>query len=258
MKKIYNKILNKIKKSSNLLLFIYIILNILTIIFMIKEFNDGNIKNIMLCVSALISYNIPYVLEQVFKISIPSILKILVLLFIFSGEMLGEVNNYYGKINYFDDILHITKGFISTSVGFSLVYLLNKKLLSDKLSHIFILIFSISFSLSICVVWEFFEYSMDNIFNLDMQKDTYVYKLNTVKFNKINKLIKIDNIDHTIIYYKNNNNLKTIKGYLDIGLHDTMKDLFDNIIGGLIYSILAYLYLLNKFKLAGIFLIKLS
>ena len=94
---------------------------------------------------------------------------------------------------------------------------------------------------------------MDKYFNFDMQKDNYVNKINTVELDpdKNNNVIKIDNIEYTIIYDKENNKLTQVNGYLDIGLKDTMDDLIVNFLGAIIYSIFGYLYMTNKniFKL---------
>ena len=91
--------------------------------------------------------------------------------------------------------------------------------------------------MTIGVFWEFFEYGMDTMFGLDMQKDEYVTYVNTVTLDPdfSNKVIKVDGIEKTISYNKNNNQVLEIDGYLDIGLHDTMKDLIVNFMGAFVY-----------------------
>lgn len=37
-------------------------------------------------------------------------------------------------------------------------------------------------------------------------------------------------------------------GYLDIGIHDTMKDLFVNLIGAVVFSIIGYFYVKKRGK----------
>ena len=39
-----------------------------------------------------------------------------------------------------------------------------------------------------------------------------------------------------------------INGYLDIGLYDTMKDMFVNFIGAVVFSVIGYFYIKNKGK----------
>lgn len=253
----YKEVIRNSKKSS---ITIYIILRILVIICMIRELILGNIHNALLCILSLILFLLPAFVEKTFKVELPSILEVTILIFIFSAEILGEINNFYGIFKNFDSILHTINGFLSASVGFSLVYLLNKNSESINLSPFFVALVAFCFSMTIGIVWEFFEYGIDNVFSLDMQKDTNVNKINTVTLDPTNsnKVITIDDIDHTIIYNANNQKLATINGYLDIGLYDTMEDLIVNFVGAYAYSVFGYLYILNKEKnkIAGKFLIK--
>lgn len=249
-----------IKNSSKSSLIVYIILRMLVIICMIREFLLGDIHNALLCILSLILFLLPAFIEKTFKVDLPTTLEISILIFIFAAEILGEINNFYGVFKNFDDILHTINGFLSASVGFSLVYLLNKNIDSFKLSPIFVSLVAFCFSMTIGIVWEFFEYSMDNILYLDTQKDTYVNRINTVTIDetKSNKVVNIKDIEKTVCYDKDNNEIITLNGYLDIGLIDTMEDLIVNFIGAFAYSIFGYLYIINneKNKIAGKFIIK--
>lgn len=253
----YKKI---IKESSKKTLTVYIILRMLVLICLIRELMIGDIQNAMLCILSLILFLAPAFIERTFKVDLPHTLEITILIFIFSAEILGEINNFYGIFKNFDDILHTINGFLCASVGFSLVYLLNKNVESFNLSPLFVSLVAFCFSMTIGVIWEFFEYGMDTIFNLDMQKDTYIYKINTVELDKTktNKVVTVRDVDHTVLYDKNNQQITTIDGYLDIGIIDTMEDLIVNFIGAFTYSIFGYLYILNKEKnnIASKFIIK--
>ena len=259
LKKIINKIKTALSKSDKKSLTVYIILRVLVILCMIREIILGDIQNAMLCVLSLILFLLPALVERTFKVDLPNILEITILIFIFSAEILGEINNFYGIFKNFDDILHTINGFLAASVGFSLVYLLNKNIDSFNLSPLFVSLVAFCFSMTIGVLWEFFEYGMDTVFNFDTQKDTYIEKINTVTLDPTNsnKVININDIDHTTLYDKENKELTTIKGYLDIGIIDTMEDLIVNFIGALTYSVFGYLYILNKEKnIASKFIIK--
>lgn len=260
MKKIINKMKLAIKNSSKGSLWTYIILRILTIVCLVRELFNANYENALLCILSLILFLLPAFIERKFKIDFPSVFEIIVLLFIFSAEILGEINNFYGVFSNFDNILHTINGFLSASIGFSLIYLLNENIQSFKLSPLFVSIVAFCFSMTIGVAWEFFEYGMDNLFGLDMQKDEYVYNINTVTIDPEfdNNVINIKDIDNTILYDKNNNQMLKLNGYLDIGLHDTMKDLIVNFIGAFTFSVVGYLYILNdnKYNIAGKFLTK--
>ena len=207
-------------------------------------------QNVLLCILSLVLFLLPAFIEKTFKVDLPSTLEIIILIFIFSAEILGEINNFYGTFKNFDSILHTLNGFLCASVGFSLIYLLNENIESFKLSPLFVSLVAFCFSMTIGIAWEFFEYGMDTVFSLDMQKDTYVERINTVEFDstKSNKVVSFKDIDHTILYDSNNNEMLYMEGHLDIGLKDIMQDLIVNFIGALIYSTFGYIYISNKEK----------
>ena len=207
-------------------------------------------QNVLLCILSLVLFLLPAFIEKTFKVDLPSTLEIIILIFIFSAEILGEINNFYGTFKNFDSILYTLNGFLCASVGFSLIYLLNENIESFKLSPLFVSLVAFCFSMTIGIAWEFFEYGMDTVFSLDMQKDTYVERINTVEFDstKSNKVVSFKDIDHTILYDSSNNEMLYMEGYLDIGLKDTMQDLIVNFIGALIYSTFGYIYISNKEK----------
>lgn len=239
---------------------VYILLRVLIIVCLARELMDNNIENAMLCVLSLFLFTLPYFIERTFKIDFPSILETTVFLFIFAAEILGEINNFYGTIPFWDTALHTVNGFLCASIGFSLVYLLNEKTKLINLSPIFVALVSFCFSMTVGVGWEIFEYGVDTILKRDMQKDEYVHTIRTVILDPEvdNNVIVVDGINYTILYDKNDKELKKIDGYLDIGLHDTMKDLIVNFIGAFVFSVFGYLYIGNasKYKFAGNFITK--
>lgn len=105
--------------------------------------------------------------------------------------------------------------------------------------------------MTIGTLWEFFEYGGDKFLKFDMQKDTVITSVSSVAMNPSgeNKPAILDNIGKTLIYDTDGNLLYTVNdGYLDIGLNDTMKDLFVNFIGAVCFSIFAYIGLKNNRK----------
>ena len=227
---------------------VYLLLRGLIILCLILQLIRKEYENAALCILSLILLFLPFIIERRLKVDLPNTIEIIIMLFVFSAEILGEINNFYGIIPFWDTILHTLNGFLMAAIGFSLFDILNKNLKSIHLSPIFLCLFSFCFSMTIGIIWEFFEYGMDKILGYDMQKDEYVSKINTVTLDpaQSNKVITIDNIDYTIIYDKNNKPIAKIDNYLDIGLNDTIKDLIVNFIGAIIFNIFGYIYLKNR------------
>lgn len=240
------------KKSS---LLVYLILRGLVILCMILQILNKEWENVALCLLSLILFIIPFFIQRKFKITLPNTLETIIFIFIFSAEILGEINNFYGIIPYWDTMLHTINGFLAAGVGFSLVDLLNKNSKKINLSPLYLAVVSFCFSMTIGVVWEFFEFGMDYYLKFDMQKDRIVDSISSVYLDetKSNTPVIIDDIEKTIIYSTNDNGdieEIIIDGYLDIGIIDTMKDLLVNFIGAFTFSILGALYVSNREKYA--------
>lgn len=229
---------------------VYIVLRSLVIITMIVQFLHGNFENVFLCILTLILFTIPIIIDQKLNIKLPSALEIIIFLFIFSAEILGEINNFYGQFKNWDTILHTINGFLCAAIGFSLIDILNRsERFHTKLSPIFVALVAFCFSMTIGVLWEFFEFGADVLVHTDMQKDNIVSTISSVELNekKENKAVEVNNINKTVIYNKNNEIIAIINGgYLDIGLRDTMKDLIVNFIGAVVFSIIGWFYIKDR------------
>lgn len=234
------------KRSS---LAIYLILRFLVVICMILQIIRGDLNNALLCLLSLVLLFAPLFIQNKYEITLPDSLEISIYLFIFSAEILGEINNFYGIIPHWDTCLHTINGFLATAVGFSLVDLLNKNSKDINLSPFYLCLVAFCFSMTIGILWEFFEYGGDKLMKFDMQKDTLITNVSSVYLipNNENKPVVVDNIGKTEIFDKDGKLLYVIDGgYLDIGLNDTMKDLFVNFIGALVFSFFAYIGLKNN------------
>ena len=202
---------------------VYLVLRALVILCMVLQILNKNYENVFLCILTLILLIMPSLIQLNLKIELPTTLEIIILLFIFSAEILGEIQEYYIKFQNWDTILHTLNGFLMAAIGFSLVDILNREeRLKFELSPVFMSIVAFCFSMTVGVVWEFFEYGMDTFFGMDMQKDTIVHMVNSVMLDPEGRNIPtaIHNINDVII----NGKSLGLGGYLDIGLHDTMKD----------------------------------
>lgn len=255
------KIKEAYKESRKGVLVVYLLLRFLVILVMVRQIFLHNYWNAFLCILVLIQFLIPYFITKKLKIELPSIFEIIILLFIFSSEVLGEIQNFYGVFKHFDTVLHTLNGFLCAAVGFSLIDLCNNNSEKFNLSPLYLTIVAFCFSMTIGVLWEFLEYSIDKVMLSDMQKDKLVTKISSVWLNPDgkNKAIVVDNINKTIIYSDSGETVIE-GGYLDLGLNDTMKDLIVNFIGAVVFSIFGYLYVINrdKYKIAEKFMPKKS
>ena len=160
---------------------VYIALRAAVILVMIAQFFNRNFENVFLCALTLILFILPTVLERKLEVDLPDTLEIIILLFIFAAEVLGEISAYYTTYPYWDTMLHTLNGFLCAAVGFCLVDLFDRsERFSLTLSPVFMAIVAFCFSMTIGVLWEFFECSMDRIFLFDMQKDTVVTAISSV------------------------------------------------------------------------------
>jgi len=224
---------------------VYMIFRIIIIGVMCYQFYQRNWESAFLCVLTLILLIMPSLIQMTLKIEFPSILEIILLSFIFAAQILGEINEFYIIFPFWDTVLHTLSGFLMAAIGLSLVNILNQ---SDKmafsLSPLFTVIVAFCFSMTIGVIWEIFEFGMDQLFALDMQKDTVVNQISSVMLDPEGGNVPhiISNIDEVVIHGE----VLPLGGYLDIGIIDTMHDLIVNFIGAIIFSVIGYFYVKNK------------
>lgn len=228
--------------------FIYITLRAIVTVIGVLQLLNGNYENAMLCIFTLVLFLLPAFVQKTFNVELPSTLEIIVLVFIFAAEILGELAEYYVKFSLWDTMLHTTTGFLAAAVGLSLVDLLNR---SDrfqiKLSPFFVAMVSFCFSMTVGVLWEFFEFAMDVFVHTDMQKDSILHSISSVALHPDGRNIPVvlDGITEMTLNGKD----LGLGGYLDIGLFDTMKDLVVNFIGAVVFSVIGYFY--TKYPTAG-------
>lgn len=239
-------------QNKKVILTIYLVLRILVVATMVAQFFNGNYENVMLCVQTLVLFMLPSFCERRLHIDLPDTLEVIVLLFIFSAEILGEIQEFYILIPGWDTVLHTLNGFLCAAIGFSIVNILNEdKHTSMHLSHFYMAVTAFCFSMTIGVLWEFFEWGMDNLAGLDMQKDTVLTGFNTVMLDPQGRNVAyhVRNVTDTILVFADGSTMSMgLGGYLDIGLMDTMKDLLVNLIGAVVFSFFGYFYVKSKGK----------
>ena len=97
---IFKQVKEFYKQESKATLTIYLILRTLVIVCLIFEIIRGNWNNAFLCILTLFLYLIPFLVDKKLNIDLPNTMDILIFLFIFSAEILGEIQNFYGIIYY--------------------------------------------------------------------------------------------------------------------------------------------------------------
>ena len=202
----YHKTLKEQVRENPRLAAVYVILRVLVVLALVAQVFNGNFENVFLCVLTLILFTIPSFIERTIRIDIPDTLEIIILLFIFAAEILGEIQAYYVQFPYWDTMLHTLNGFLCAAIGFSL---------------------------------------------LDMQKDTIVHSIGSVMLDPAggNTPVAIHDITDVIVVTADGaQHPLGLGGYLDIGILDTMKDLFVNFIGAVVFSFIGYFYVKNRGK----------
>ena len=225
---------------------VYLSLRFLVILTMIAQFFNGNYESVAICMLTLVLFVLPSVIERRLHIDLPDVLEIIILFFIFAAEIMGEINEYYLIIPFWDTMLHTINGFLFAAIGFAIVNILNRdKNISMTLSPFYMAVTAFCFSMTIGVLWEIFEWTMDSLFALDMQKDVILSNFSSVTLDPggHNIPFAVSGITDTVILLADGSRKNlAVGGYLDIGLHDTMMDMFVNLVGAVIFSIIGYFY----------------
>lgn len=211
----------KREKRRNLLAFLVLLSLIIPTLLLIlklviiREYDSNTVLMLVQCLLGIIAFFIPNIIYHKLKLELPPLIYVSYIVFLWSSIFLGEVRNFYYRYENWDNILHFFSGMMLGSLGFSIITLLNKNLKTINLSPVFVMLFSISFAVSIGVVWEIYEFTFDGILNLNMQK----FALE----------------DGTLLIGRN-------------ALEDTMKDLIIDFCGAGLMSVLGYLTLKKNKK----------
>ncbi len=233
-----------LKVHANKLSFtIYVIMGVLTSAMLVYTLLTQQFESAFTALLSLILFMLPTFVEESFRIKLPMALEIIAILFVFCANILGEIGAFYSIFPFWDDMLHYTSGFIFAAFGFALVDILNRNRNVDfHLSPVFLSLVALCFSVTVGVVWEFFEFAADTFLRTDMQKDFIVEHIYSAELNSAGQdPFRIRDIVQTVVTTASGE-IHVINGYLDIGLLDTMKDLFVDFAGALLFALIGYFY----------------
>ena len=224
---------------------VYMVLRLIVLATLVSSILRGEYESAFICLLVLALFMLPFFIQQNFGIELPSTLEIIILLFIFAAEILGELKCYFITFSHWDSMLHTATGFLCAATGFALIDILNRNSrIKFQLSPIYVALTAFCFSMTVGVLWEFFEFGMDRLFLMDMQKDTVVQSITSVMLDPTNSNIPVT-IDGITSVAVNGQDLG-FDGYLDIGLYDTMEDLFVNFVGAVVFSTIGYFYIKHR------------
>lgn len=234
---------NRVKEQRGVFI-LYSILRLLVVLIGIRSVMLHNYDTTVTCLLVLALFFIPSLLEETLKIRIPALFEGIIYCFIFAAEVLGELGHFYTMIPIWDTMLHTLNGFLFAAVGFSTVELLNRTNKSFNLSPLYLTMVAFCFSMTIGVLWEFFECGADLFLGQDMQKDFIVDHFQSVTLdpNHSQEVIPVTDITGTVIHTASGD-VVVEGGYLDIGILDTMKDLLVNFIGAIVFCSFGFAFL---------------
>ena len=237
-------------ENKKLVYTVYFVLRLSVVLMLVAQFFNGNYENVLLCVLTLVLFTLPSLFERRLHIDLPDTLEIIILLFIYAAEILGEIRSYYTSYPGWDTMLHTMNGFLCAAIGFALVDILNREeKVSLHLSPFFMAVTAFCFSMTIGVLWEFFEFAMDQWLLFDMQKDTVIHAISTVNLDPSHgtTAVIVKGIQDVILVLDDGTQMPLgLGGYLDVGIIDTMKDLFVNFIGAVVFSAIGYFYVKSR------------
>ena len=213
---------------------VYLVLRALVIFVLVRAALRRDFESVFMCSLTLVLMILPSFFSRKLNVELPTTLEVIILLFIFAAEILGELNSFYIRVPHWDTMLHTINGFLCAAI-----------------SPFYLAIVAFCFSMTVGVLWEFFEYTGDRVMKLDMQKDTVVSNIYTVELDETrsNKVVAVKDIaDVIIVHSDGSQEALGLGGYLDIGLIDTMKDLMVNFLGAVVFSIIGYFYVKEKGK----------
>lgn len=171
------------------------------------------------CTSGLIIMMIPRFIEKKKSIDIPDLIETIFFIFLFCAIYLGEVQNFYYLVPYWDVVLHAFSGVMLGALGFILVRFFNDShLVHVQLTPFFISFFAFCFAVTAGTMWEIYEFIADGILSTNMQK--------------------FITADDTVLIGRE-------------ALRDTMEDLIVDMVSALIISIIGYMQL-KKLKKIGL------
>ncbi len=177
-------------------------------------FDSSKMLTLLQCVVGIVVLHVPDFLSHKLRFEVPTFLYVFYLIFLYCAIFLGEFADAYNRVAYWDILLHCSSSLASGLVGFMFISILNRsEHVVFRLSPIFVALFAFCFSVAVGGLWETYEFLVDHMMGLNMQKFTLP--------------------DGTVLV-----------GHA--ALLDTMEDIIIDIVGALIASAIGYFSIINN------------
>ena len=219
MRKMTHKFISQRCKKQRIAYFVVLFSFIAPILFYIVEmclgmFESDEMLTLLQCVVGIVVLHVPDFLSHRFRFEVPTFLYVFYLIFLYCAIFLGEFADAYNRVAYWDVLLHCSSSLASGFVGFMFISILNRsEHIVFRLSPKFVSLFAFCFSVAVGGLWETYEFLVDHMMGLNMQKFTLP--------------------DGTVLM-----------GHL--ALIDTMEDIIIDMIGALIASVIGYFSILKN------------
>ena len=105
---------------------VYLVLRALVIFVLVRAALRRDFESVFMCSLTLVLMSLPSFFSRKLHVELPTTLEVIILLFIFAAEILGELNSFYIRVPHWDTMLHTINGFLCAAIGFALVDLLNE------------------------------------------------------------------------------------------------------------------------------------
>ena len=174
---------------------------------------------------------LPSLAQKLLKFRLQGVLYLLVMAYTVC-PLLGYSYNLYYLTAWWDDVLHAFAGVLFAILGAYLPTLFCK---NGEVSFVLKAFCAFSFSVAVAGLWELVEFSADTFFSTDMQKDTALvsmppsYLLSELLGLPVGALGEVDSLQLTV-------NGQALGYYIDLGLIDSMQDIFIETLGAAVYT----------------------
>lgn len=210
-----------------------VVAELFTLVTVVKVLGSGQWDRILLAFATVLLVLLPAGVEKLLRCRI-CLPVYLFGLFYAVGPMLGLCWNLYYTIHWWDRMLHVFGGLTFALFG---GYWFGR-LATERQKPFTVALFALVFSVAVAAVWEFIEFGADYFLGMDMQDDTVIdYLCSYLLGQQVGMTGRIDGISSVVI----DGMALPVKGYIDIGLFDSMLDMMVESLGALAASLFLWL-----------------